>query len=347
MSLPDYSIIAGDFLVTNSKGKIVSLKSFDDKMIIFCEHTMHALYGDTPDIEMQNQFQLVDINNNLGALLDRCVTIGGGRLFFLGDDNEVYEYTGSALNIITRPGTTRNSTISVGGISGLIEARDVFNGTPVDKGNRTSKFVATAEKLYINIWNRKRTTDEKLLFVFDIYNRLWWCEDGEFNTIRNFRDYNNQIFLARDSDILINNQDDDTYSDEVYDFDTNSMKRIPIEYEFHTRVYGADGLDMRKSITEVWLQARAEADVYLNDIWSSSDYWQIPAELNSNLLKIGTLKYEIQQPVQQTKYRPETYEQQVCYVEKMYGERLNAFQIIVKGSGKSSFWLMKRVWRAR
>lgn len=347
LSIPDYSVIAGDFKVTNSNGKIVSIKSFDDKLMIFCEHTIHALYGDTPDTSMQNQFQLVDINNNLGALLERCVTVGGGRLFFLGDDEEVYEFTGSALHIITRPGTTRNSTISVGGISGLIRARDL----DADFQYSHSKFVATSEKLYINIWNSKNTAAyEKLLFVFDIYNRLWWCEDGTFDTIGNFSDHKNKILLARQvgryTDLLENNQGTTGY-DTLYDFEESVLVDEPIEYEFHTRVYGADGLDMRKTISEVWLQARAEANVYLNDIWSSLGPWARTSGFNNNLLKIGELKYESQLPTQETKYRPDTYEQQVCYVEKMYGQRLNAFQIIIKGEGASSFWLMKRVWRAR
>ena len=343
LSLPDYSIIAGDFKVTNSKGKIVSLQSYDDKMIVFCEHTMHALYGDTPDITKQNQFQLVDLNNNLGAVAHRCITIGGGRLFFLGDDHEVYEYTGSSIQIVTRPGTTRNSTISVGGVSGLIKARDVDNFFDVSH----SKFVATSERLYINIWNNKNSTIyEKLLFVFDIYNRLWWCEDGNFTTIGNYSDHENKILLARPNcDLLVNNYGKG--NDKLYNFETDEVEDVPIEYEFHTRVFGADGLDMRKTLSEVWVQARAEATVYLNDIWSSLDAWARTSGFNNNLLKIGELKYESQLPTQETKYRPDTYEQQVCYVEKMYGQRLNAFQIVVKGSGVSKFWLMKRVWRTR
>lgn len=347
MSLPDYSIIAGDFRVTNSRGKIVSLKSFDDKLMIFCEHTIHCVYGDTPDITMQNQFQLVDINNNLGAISDRCIAIGGGRLFFLGDDHEVYEYTGSSMQIVSRPGTTRNSTISVGGASGLIEARDTpVDGEDRDFGVSHSKFVATSERLYINIWNKKRALPEKLLFVFDIYNRLWWCEDGDFSTIGNYSDHENKILLAKlNCDLLVNNYG--SGNDKLYNFETSEVENVPIEYEFHTRVYGADGLDMRKTISEVWVQARANATVYLNDIWSSYDAWSIPYTVKSNYLEIGKLVNKTQSLNQEKYYRPDTYEQQVCYVEKMYGQRLNAFQIVIKGSGASRFWLMKRVWRAR
>lgn len=347
LSIPDYSVIAGDFQVTNSRGRLISLKSFDDKLMIFCEHSLHCVYGDTPDTSMQNQFQLVDLNNNLGAVSDRCIAIGGGRLFWLGDNQEVYEYTGASTNIISRPGKTRNSTLSLGGISGLIETKDIHEGTPVDTGLSTSKFVATSEALYINVWNAHRGAKfEKLVFVFDIYNRVWWCEDGEFNTIGNFSDHTNRIILGTEGgDILISNSL--RGSDEVYEFSNEQIVKKPIEYEFHTRVYGADGTDSRKTLSKVWFQARAEADVYINDIWTSLDEWNLDAGVQSNFVKVDSLKSVIQPPTQPTKYRSDTYEQQQCIVPKLYGERLNAFQIIVKGVGDAIFYLMKREWRAR
>ena len=350
MSLPDYSIIAGYFALTNNIGKLISLKSFDDKLMIFCEHSIHCVYGDTPDIEMSNRFQLVDINNNLGAVSDRCIAIGGGRLFWLGDNKEVYEYTGSSLRMVSRPGKSRNETISAGAVSGLIDARDIDKGINVDFGVSHSKFTATSEKLYINIWNAKNTDNEKLLFVFDIYNRTWWCEDGEFNTIGNYSEYNNRILLGKDNgDILISNE----YllaggsSDLIYDFVEDKEVETPISYEFHTRVYGADGTDLRESIDKIWFQARAEADVYFNDMWTDYNEWAYPIGLTRNEIKIGELKDEYMMPIQKTSYRPAKYEQQVCYLPKMYGERLNTFQIIIRGEGASQFFLMKRMWRAR
>lgn len=348
LSIPDYSVIAGDFKITNAVGRLVALKSFDDKLNIFCEHSMHVMYGDTPDVTRQNQYQLVDLNNNLGALCERCIAIGGGRLFFLGDNHEVYEYTGSALNLISRPSSSRYTLVSTGGISGVIEAKDVAP-IPVDYGLSHSKFVATSERLYINIWNKQRTDSEKLLFVFDMYNRTWWCEDGEFNTIGNYSEYNNKIlFGLNNGDILVNNQEGG--NDEVYEFYDNTIEEKIIEYEFHTRVYGADGTDSRKTLSDVKLQARANADVYINDIWTSLDRWNNSITTDQNLVKIGTLigpeeENGYQPPTQKTMYRPETYEQQMCVVPKMYGQRLNVFQIVVKGKGISLFYQMKREWR--
>lgn len=349
LSVPDYSVIAGDFKITNSTGQLMALKSFDDKLVIMCEHSMHVMYGDTPDTSMQNQFQLVDVNNNLGCHSARCTAIGGGRLFWLGDDYEVYEYTGSALNIISRPGKTRNSTLAVGGISNIFLADN-----DVDF-RKKAQMIATANKLYFNIgW----ASENKYLFVFDIYNRLWWCEDGEFTAIATYSTQINSILMALPNGDILRNYEkwNDDSVDYVFDFDSNKIVEKIIKYEFHTRVYGADGTDTRKTLDKVWFQARATASVYINDIWTSHDKWaelvgnEMGRDIDDNYRVIGTLSYD-QQSIQpygtDEKYRSDEYEQQPCYVEKMYGQRVNVFQIIVKGTGKSKFYLMKREWRAR
>jgi hypothetical protein len=343
---------SGEVYITSTKGSIKSIVSFDDKLVVLCEHSMHVIYGHSGVASDPNYFQVVDISNNLGCHSERCVAVGGGRMFWLGDDYEVYEYTGSAINVISRPGKTRNSTLSVGGISNIFSAED-----DVDFKNR-AQMVATDSKLYFNIG---LASQNEFMFVFDVYNRTWWCEDGVFTAIANYSSHINSILMARpNGDIVRNYERMDVWSgesnDRYYDFDVDSIVSVPIRYEFHTRVYGADGMDMRKTISEVWFQARANASVYINDIWTSHDKWaeelggEWYANIDENYRKIGDLKFE-QQPIQDgttpEKYNPHTYEQQVCYVEKMYGQRLNAFQVIVKGTGRSQFYLMKRVWRAQ
>lgn len=346
---------SGEVYVNDRKGSLVNIVSYDDKLMVFCEHSVHAIYGNSGIATDANYFQVVDVMNNLGLIHPRCVTAGGGRLFWVGDDHEVYEYTGASFYMVSRPATTRNQTIAHGGISGLIEASDVLKTRSADFGLSRSTMIATSEKLYLNIWNRRRTNYQKLLFVFDLYNRTWWCEDGDFDTIANYSDINNQILLIKSNgDVLISQENGmrrgieaNTGKDKIYDYEAQEVIEKPIKYEFHTRVYGADGTDLRESISSVWFQARAEATVYLNDIWTSLDEWSLPDVLASNLVEIGKLESELQKPLQPTQYRPDTYEQQVCYVEKMYGQRLNTFQIIVKGRGYARFYLMKREWRAR
>lgn len=332
---------AGELYITSGKGNLVNIASFDDKLLVLCEHSIHAIYGDSGDPSSSNFFQLVDLFNNIGLKSPKCLAIGGGGLFWLGDNYEVYEYDGASLEMVSRP-NTNNKVRRYGGISSIITAENSFIYP-----NR-AKMVATASKLYYNVG----TTTNRFLFVYDIYNKVWWCEDGEFNTIANYSDASNRILMGLpNGDILVNYELYADGYDNVYDFDANQIVMKPIEYEFHTRVYGVEGVDLRKTLNDVWFQARAEADVYINDIWTSKDKWgdlmgDITTPIEKNYVKFGRLKEEQQMPNTEL-YRPEKYEQQACYVEKLYGQRLNAFQIIVKGKGASKFYLMKREWRAR
>jgi hypothetical protein len=84
--------------------------------------------------------------------------------------------------------------------------------------------------------------------------------------------------------------------------------------------------------------------VYINDIWTSRDIWRNPEGLEENYKLIGKLKSVDRTPSRET-YNQNLYEQQRCIVEKMYGQRLNTFQIIVKGTGASMFYQIKRIWR--
>jgi hypothetical protein len=265
-----------------------------------------------------NFFQIVDVMNNLGIHSAKCTAIGGGRMFWLGDDYEVYEYTGSYINMISRPDGDERA----GGISNIFSAE-----ADIDWKN-TARMVATSERLFLDMPARL-TEGNKYMFVYDIYNKIWWCEDGEFVTIANYSDSTNQIIMALpNGDIQISREKStDEGVDRIYNFEERIVEEKPIEYEFHTRVYGADGTDLRKTISEVIFQARANASVYLNDIWTSFDKWgqlygydtpNRPIDLNYR--KIGSLLYDqqkIQEEAIDNVYQPETYEQQHIYVEKM------------------------------
>ena len=141
----DYSSYAGDFLVTNSKGRIVSVVSFDDKLVIFCEHSMHLLYGDTPLTNSSSQFQLVDMNNNLGCLIASTVAIGGGILFWLGDDWEIYSFSGSSVDMISRPNSSRYVQRG-GGISNI----ELSKNRQVEPGRITKNIVGRRWRPYSN-----------------------------------------------------------------------------------------------------------------------------------------------------------------------------------------------------
>ena len=334
----DYSIIAGDFQVTNGHGKIVALKSFDNKLVVFCDHSMHVLYGDSPNVEI-NFFSLVDLNNGIGALTERAMTIGGGKLYWLGDDLNIYEYTGAYINIISKPSEYVN-----GGIEGIIKS-DWF----LDRVYLANlQFTCTGEKLYINLPSNPSVTKENdLLFVYDTHNKIWWCEDGKFTAIAEYQATTGTVLLARKGgDLLISRTKMTGEKDYIFNVETQTIEEKFIEYAFETKVYGIDGVSMRKTLTNIWLQASAVADVYVGDYWTSVNHWLDYEGFSlDGYLKIGKIVPSLQ-PRTTSYYESTKYESQRIIVPKMHIERVNGFSILIKGKGIGEFYLMEREWRA-
>lgn len=347
----DYSSYAGEFFVTNSRGAITNIASFDDKLVIFCEHSMHAVYGSSPLVGSQYMFQLVDINNNLGCVASKTIAIGGGNLFWLGDDNEIYKYSGSSIDMISRPNRNRY-VMRMGGISNIpLDSTQWSIG--VDNYVEMCA-TATSDKYYITLsldYQPSEVGSEKVahpIFVFDIYNAIWWAEDGALSAISNISFGRNNVLMARNKEVF---KTTDNYSGVDHIFNSeNVVEDIPIEYEFHTKVYGASIPDSRKTISKVYFQAVAEAKIYLTDTWTDTDFFVEPY-LQNTLRQIGTLEKKGRdtknrtEPLYNSVYEDTMYESQVCYVEKLFGQRLNTFQIVIRGTGSSKYYLIKKEWR--
>lgn len=335
IDLPDYSSYAGEFFVTTGRGNIVMIKSFDDKLVIFCEHSIHLLYGDTPLTTSSYQFQLVDLYKNLGCISPKSVAVASNRLLWLGDDREIYAYSGSYVDIISQPYEDKRT-------SGLDTTKIAEQTWAIA--------TATSNKYYIQLQLKSL---EYVLLVYDISKAVWWIEDtgdtGRFYSITNYsNDYNRIIFSDGNGCVMQTTKDYNGY-DIAYSRENEDTYIKPIQYKFETRVYGADGVDSRKTITKVYLQASADATVYITDSWTSSDLWEGRPNKDS-LKEVGKLTLKGLKPMSNeylNTYDDYDYEQQLCVVPKMYGERLNTFQVVVEGSGPSKFYLMKREWSAR
>lgn len=335
---PDYSVIAGDFKITNGIGQIVGTKSFDDKLYIFCESSIHLLYGNTPDPSLSGFFQLVDLNNGIGAYSNRCIAVGGNRLFFLGSDHQVYEHTGSSLYMISRPITEHG-----GGIDNIFNRTYLGNYPQMCAGN---------SKLYLNVpSNWTDTGMNEILFVYDIYNKIWWAEDGQFTSIAMdvMGSDVNQVFMALPTGDIVNETDVGIGGtiDYLYSFEEEKIFEAQIRYAFQTRVYGIDGVDMRKTVSDVWFQATANAEVYLGELWTVDHHWDRLPWTDDHLddyIKIGEIKQQAETS-NEIRYTTDTSEQQRCIIPKMFGQRVNGFSVLVTGLGNSKFYLMKRNWR--
>lgn len=334
----DYSSYSGDFYINNAKGRATALVSYDNKMFIFCEESIQVMYGDSPydSYAGTSYFQLVDFNNDLGTISQNTVALGDGCLFWVGNDGEIYRYDGSYKYMLSKPINSRYYE-SLGGVSGLIVPGLLIG---------TEKLIATSKDLYFNFSSiNSRGVNNDLLVKYNFYTKNWMCEDGEFTDIAVYDNASSAIIVRTLSgDIQVENpyfQKD--FTDLVYN--GTSVETVPIKYEFQTKIYGAEGVDTRKTIADVWLQARANANVYISDRWTSEDLWRTnKAERTKGMVHIGELK-DLFQEASTEVYRATTYEQQRLILPKMYGERLNAFSIYVSGEGRAEFYLMKRDWR--
>jgi hypothetical protein len=246
--------------------------------------------------------------------------------------------------MISRPINSRYF-ITHGGIDNLLPIGPGFNYYKY-------KMASTYDKLYFNL-SLKESDENEFLFVYDTFNRIWWCENGEFETITNFESDINKILMATTDGRFYVSDYDKTGNDHVYV--NGELTDVPIPYIFQTKVYGAEYATGTKSLREVWFQANAKAKVYLNEVWSSINMWSyqdgwtiggttIGEVKVTDFKKIGELENKNQEP-SLTKYNQNEYEQQVCYVEKMFGQRVNAFSLVVLGEGKADFYLMQRKWR--
>jgi hypothetical protein len=102
---------SGYIKVTNAKGEITAIVSYDDKLIIFTQNNMHILYGDTPsntDTDA-NLFSLVDLDNSIGAYGTQLVKVHNELLYWIYGEN-IYEYDGSSIRNIEAPTSANGLT---------------------------------------------------------------------------------------------------------------------------------------------------------------------------------------------------------------------------------------------
>lgn len=79
--------------------RITAFGPFPDSLIIFKEHSIHALVGDTPDATFSNAFQLKPVNTSVGTDSQETVVATHGYLIFRGAEG-VYALTGTKLDYL-------------------------------------------------------------------------------------------------------------------------------------------------------------------------------------------------------------------------------------------------------
>lgn len=355
---------AGEIYLTNSKGNITALVPYDDKLIIFCEYSTHILYGDSPNAEV-NQFSLVDLSNDVGCVSDESYTVCDRCLYWTDLNADVYRYNGSYITKISEPYGSDNYA-SYGGISNI--AIDMFHINNVVMSSAQNKIYIAMRNGTPYDSDGNETSENNVIFVYDTRNRVWWAEDGNFSHLVSWNTYDNtlgrysNVFSIVGStylkDILIFNKGksdvDVVYDSSITEDGMYKTKDVKIEYDFETKAWTLGTLKSKKTLTNVWFDADADAEVGVADYLHNYDKWSefiidIEDEFKYSFMKIGELKLvgTKHQVYSQTEYLREGRERQRCIIPKMYMQKINAFSIRVKGKGHGEFYMMEKEWRIR
>lgn len=338
---------AGEINITNANGDITAIVPYDGKLIIFCERSRHILYGDTPNAEL-NQFNVVDFDDGLGCVSDETVTICNRQLFWLDTDMSVYRYNGSYTNKISEP-YGNDDYASYGGISG-IGCQTI----------RIKDFVMSSYGDYVYLAVTRSLSSEAVndtLFVYDTKNRVWWAEDGAFSHLVKWETDTKTPFYYRtdyligtmyNNDIVILNALQKSGEDLLFNSETRQFDSKKIEYAFETRTWNLGTIKKKKTLTNVWFQADAEAKVGVCDYWGEHNPWDTESvSLENDYLVLGEMehvhiRHDIKKP---TFNMHEGKERQRFIIPRMYMQKINAFSIRVDGTGYGEFYLLEKEWR--
>ena len=334
---------AGEIQVTNAKGNIVAIVPYDGKLIILCDRSWHVLYGSSPNPEV-DQFYLVDMDDGVGCCSRKGYAICDRALYWIDSDVSVYRYNGSSLVKISEPYGNDNYA-QYGGIKNFRLNR-----------LRLPYAVFGSFDNYLYICLTADITSGALndtFLVYDTRNRVWWVEDGAFSDmIRWDTDVNTSFFNKTDyligakynGDLTILNMMQDDGNDIEFNLTTRDFDEVPIEYEFETKTWLLNSVKNKKTLTDIWWQANAEAEVFVFDNWTH----HTPGQPDITFLPVGKLNkvgtHDILTP---TQYFHEGTERQRQIIPRMYMQRVNAFTIRVKGQGKGDFHLLEKEWRIR
>lgn len=160
----DYSITndgISDFMIPNKNGNLTGLVSYDDKLIIFAEKSMHIVSNTDGAID---NFYVYNLETEVGCTFFKSIVICDSVLYWAWN-NEIYRYNGVKPEKISQP-------------------LNAF----VDHGGFTYSDVATTDgrNIYINSY----ATDTGYMFVYDTLIGKWYIRDF-LNGF--FSEYNNSF----------------------------------------------------------------------------------------------------------------------------------------------------------
>lgn len=257
---------SGYIKVTNATGKITSLNSFDDKLIIHSQNNMHILYGDSVGADSNTNFSLVDLNNNIGAYHQNATKVHNGNLYWLYAKN-IYEYDGSTIRSIEKP--TGNNGVT-GGIQSYLD------GIIYTEAERVS-IAGSDTKVYFYFPDYKGR-----ILIFDQRLRKWTQEiqpdknDDELYYIRIADSFNSINFSQTPQPIYAltangtiyeltggrreGNDYIKLYGEDEYVDENDLVYKEKKEFYLKSKEFTENGVSKKKSLKEIWISYDLEEE---------------------------------------------------------------------------------------
>ena len=335
---------AGEIQITNARGRIVGLIPFDGKLVVLCDRSWHVIYGSSPNPEV-DQFYLVDMDDGVGCCSPKGFAICDRSLYWMDSDVSVYKYNGSSLIKVSEPFGKKEGYAQYSGIKDY----------EIQKLRLQEVCMASFDSyLYIGVTSSFiHGAVNDTFFVYDTQSRVWWLEDGAFSDIVRWdTDVNTPFFNRTDllvgakynGDLQILNCMQRIGYDLEFNKETRGIDQVDIEYSFETKTWLLNSVKNKKTLTNVWWQADANADVFAFDNWT----FHTPGQEDITFLPIGKLvKASSHNILTPTRYFHEGEERQRMIIPRMYLQRVNAFGLKVVGRGQGEFHLLEKEWRIK
>ena len=214
---------SGSLDVTRARGNITSLYEYTDRVWVWTESSMHGLYGTGP-----TNFELIDIEGDVGCISDRSVVVANKRLYFCTYDG-IYEFDGSTPMKVSEPYGGNGVT---GGVTTYIQG--------IKKSLRTSIVGGSfGDFLFMSIPFGDSATGNNLTLVFDTKLRKWYIRDEgfvDFETVNN-------VLYGIDS------------ANKLWDITTTAITDggTSISWYYTTKAFNDGAPSSNATVSEIWV----------------------------------------------------------------------------------------------
>jgi len=221
---------SGSITITRARGDITGIFEYNDHVIVFTEFSMHELYGDSPE-----NFQLIDIEGNIGCISDKSIIKVNNKLYWLAQDG-VYEYQGAS--------PVKISLL----VDTYIDDINYANRVKCAGGNINGFY-------YLAI--PYNNTDNNLILVYDSDIRKWYIETGNF---KYFVTIQNTLYGSDSTGGIL----------DMRDMDATDDNGTAISWEFITKPFKENDVSQKISVSDISLIYNASTTSTLNISYSTS-----------------------------------------------------------------------------